>query len=396
MKKIFFLLFFLCFFSSNVDASLKKEEILFYHIDVTLNQDSSAKVQETITVRAQGIDIKRGIYKDIPLEYMNEKTPVKILDVKRNGLSVPFLVKRENGKKRVYMGDMNIKIPAGVYKYKITYEIQNIIRKNDKGDEFYYNLIGEEWNFDILKAQVVVRVPDGARLVGKPNVYTGKYGDKQRSAIIDVGKNQWDIHLINKLHKKEATTVRAFFDSGFFDVQGGGFYSKKVARIFFILIDSLLFVFAGFYAYFSWGKHGKDGIKKGCYPRFDVPKFKEFGAISLLLNYLQLSVSCYDLLMPHLAHLSQRGFLHVSNVGDAILLKKDGNVVPETADEKFFIERFEHSYLLKKEQYNHSFASYADEYKEWSKASAEELFKKNGNILFQFCFLMFLGCFLFF
>lgn len=75
-----------------------------------LNQDSSLLVNETIKVRAQGQDIKRGIYRDLPTRYEGEKTPVSILSVTRNGRAIPYSTEMVNGQKRVYLGNMDQKI----------------------------------------------------------------------------------------------------------------------------------------------------------------------------------------------------------------------------------------------------------------------------------------------
>ena len=134
---------FSCFFCfSTAKAEVQKEEILSYHIDATLNQDSSLLVEETIKVRAQGKDIKRGIYRDLPTRYAGEKTPVTIISVTRNGQSIPYTTKRGDNQKRVYLGDMNRYIYPGVYEYKITYKYQNIVRYNEEKiqDVFFHNL----------------------------------------------------------------------------------------------------------------------------------------------------------------------------------------------------------------------------------------------------------------
>ena len=45
------------------------EEILDWHSDITVAQDASMTVTETIQVRAEGNKIKRGIYRDFPTTY---------------------------------------------------------------------------------------------------------------------------------------------------------------------------------------------------------------------------------------------------------------------------------------------------------------------------------------
>ena len=106
-KAIFLFVFILSFFCfSTAKAEVQKEEILSYHIYAELNQDSSLLVNETIKVRAQGKDIKRGIYRDLPTRYEGEKTPVSILSVTRNGQAIPYSTGRGDNQKRVYLGGM--------------------------------------------------------------------------------------------------------------------------------------------------------------------------------------------------------------------------------------------------------------------------------------------------
>src|SRR5690606_38528966 len=44
-----------------------REEISAFIADVTLRTDGSVLVSETVDVNAEGIDIRRGIYRDIPI-----------------------------------------------------------------------------------------------------------------------------------------------------------------------------------------------------------------------------------------------------------------------------------------------------------------------------------------
>ena len=46
-----------------------EERILSFHSDIKINSDASLTVTETITVRAENDQIKRGIYRDFPTRY---------------------------------------------------------------------------------------------------------------------------------------------------------------------------------------------------------------------------------------------------------------------------------------------------------------------------------------
>ena len=436
IKKALFLFVFLfgCFFCNLIaNASVQKEEILSYHIDATLNQDSSLLVEETIKVRALGKDIKRGIYRDFPLKHAGGKTPVFVMSVTRNGQHIPHNTQMQNGQKRVYLGDMNKYIPSGVYEYKIKYKYQNIIRQNNEKtkDEFYYNLIGNEWMFNSLDVKAIIRLPAELKMIETPKVFTGKYGSKnQVTSFLEQG-NQISIHLPNGLKKQEALTLRTVFNSGFFpkmkddlllteklnhnglkkqkNTTSGAafnfvFFQKKMDSIFLnkklnyfcILIVFISFLLLGFYAYTSWKKYGQDGIIKPAYPRFDIPKFGELSALFLLWRFHQSNVKSIDLIMPHLAHLSQRGLLKIQVSERDIVLKKMNNIAPENDDEKFFIQIAEEIYCLEIDEYDPSFAEYVKKYKKHAEKTSEKLIKKNDKKRYIFTVWMFLNCLVFF
>ena len=66
--KLLSLLTFVLIIASSLYAS-QQEIIYSYHSDITINKDASMMVTETIKVRALGINIRRGIYRDFPTTY---------------------------------------------------------------------------------------------------------------------------------------------------------------------------------------------------------------------------------------------------------------------------------------------------------------------------------------
>ncbi len=396
IKKIFFVVFFWgCLFGfSGAKAEVKKEEILFYGIGATLNKDSSLDMQETIKVRALGKKIKKGIYRDFPLKHAGGKTPVSILSVTRNGKNIPYTTQVQNGKKRIYLGDMNKYILSGIYEYKITYKYHNIIRQNDEKtkDELYHNLIGDEWDFDILSVEAIVRLPEGLDLIGKPEVFTGIYGTKKQNSNVERKGNQIFISLPDGVKTGEAMTLRVVSASGFFQIPEGGLFLDKRLNWLFKFAVIMLFVLLAFYSYSSWKKHGKDGDKRPVYPRFDAPKFNSLGALYLLWRYHHVDLDSLNLVMPHLAYLSQRGLLNVKALENEILFEKNKNIIPENSDEKFFLEMAKENYTLKKGKYNASFFRYITAYKKHSESEIDSLYKKNTAQYIMFSFLMFWCC----
>ena len=396
LKKIFFLFVFLsCLFClSDAKANLQKEEVLFYRIDAVLNKDASLDVQETIKVRAQGVDIKRGIYRDFSLKHAGGKTPVLIQRVTRNGENISYKVQNQNGNKRVYLGDMNKTIPAGIYEYKISYKYNNIIRQNftKTKDEFYHNLIGNEWNFDIAEVEAVVYLPQGLNLIEDVKVFTGKYGSKKENAYVLKQGDQIFVRLPNGLKKRESMTLRTVFNSGFFKIPEKTLFLDKRANNLFVIFEFFVLAWVIYYMYSSWKQYGKDGVKRPVFPRYDIPKFNELGALLLLKKHQNAYIDSCDLIMPHLAHLSQKGLLKIESDGETITIQKNEDIKPCTSDEKFFLETAEESYSLEKGIYDSSFSEYVEEYKKHSMFQAKRLFKNNKKHFVIFGFSMFIFC----
>lgn len=200
----------------------------------------------------------------------------------------------------------------------------------------------------------------------------------------------------NGLKKHEALTLRAVFNSGFFKTPEKGIPFNNYVNILFIMVLFFILSLLVYYSYTSWKKHGKDGIKKPVYPRFDIPKFNELGALFLLKNHQSLYVDSCDLIMPHLAALSQKGLLKIKTDAKGIILEKNTDIKPNNSDELFFIKTAKDRYSLKKETYNSSFMSYVKKYIKHSENQTDTLFKYNTKCLLIFKFLMFVFCFCFF
>ncbi len=160
------------------------ERILSYHSDILVKQDGSIEVTETIRVRAEGQQIRRGIYRDFPTDYEDKLgneyhvryTPLAVL---RNDRVESFNSQEIGNGVRTYFGSADRFIEEGEHTYTFRYEVNRIIGFFDDKDELYWNVTGSEWNFPIDKASATVSFefdlrPDDFSLYG----YTGRQGSK--------------------------------------------------------------------------------------------------------------------------------------------------------------------------------------------------------------------------
>ena len=54
------------------DVAVGDERILSFHSDISIAADATMTVDETIRVRAEGQNIRRGIYRDFPTDYTDQ------------------------------------------------------------------------------------------------------------------------------------------------------------------------------------------------------------------------------------------------------------------------------------------------------------------------------------
>ena len=184
----------LCVFASR--SARASEAILSFHSDITVADDASLTVIETVEVRAEGIEISHGIYRDFPTDYRDRmgnrvRVGFKMLSAARDGRAEPFRVKRRANGVRVYLGDPHHYLATPqIYTYTLTYWTNRQIGFFDDHDELYWNVMGLDWVFPIWKASALVRLPqpvDAAKLTLEG--YTGPVGSKEQAVTTEVTRD---------------------------------------------------------------------------------------------------------------------------------------------------------------------------------------------------------------
>ena len=149
-----------------IPSSYAAEEILDFHSAIIVQADGTVLVTETVQARAEGNQIKRGIYRDFPTDYRDRygnrvKVSFDVLDVTRNGQAESFhSVQRSNGV-RLYTGHKDRFLNHGVHTYEITYRTDRQLGFLENHDELYWNVTGNGWAFPIHRASASVTLPAG-------------------------------------------------------------------------------------------------------------------------------------------------------------------------------------------------------------------------------------------
>lgn len=139
-----------------------------YHSVIDVAENGTLTVTETITANVEGNQIRRGIFRDLPLTFTDakgrrSKVDFKLLSVERDGEEEPYRTESISGGIRIYTGSAEVFLPHGEHTFQFTYETSRQIRFFDDHDELYWNVTGTEWAFPIDEASATVNLPEGVR-----------------------------------------------------------------------------------------------------------------------------------------------------------------------------------------------------------------------------------------
>ena len=200
---------------------LADERILDFASEITLAADASMIVRETIRVRAEGNEIKRGIYRDFPTRYRDKLghrvvVDFELLETLRDGRPETSRVQAQTNGVRVYFGREDVLLDPGEYTYTISYRTTRQLGFFVDYDELYWNVTGNGWAFPIDRASARVKLPSGVpkdrmRVEG----YTGPQGAKARNLRATVA---WDgtaeFETTQPLAREEGLTIVVTFPKG--------------------------------------------------------------------------------------------------------------------------------------------------------------------------------------
>ncbi len=204
-----------------------RERIEDYKIDVNIEESSTLDITETIRYdfTDNAID-KHGIYRYIPFKYSTEDGEYITTDYEI------LSVTNENDKKYNYdqyeeytdfvlkIGDADTTV-SGIKTYVIHYRIDRgiLFHENLNYDEFYWNLIGTEWQVPIDKATATVSFPKTINTEGQIlKCYTGYLGsDEHGCEIKQTDDNQIEIKTSAALQAYNGLTGIITFEHGLID-----------------------------------------------------------------------------------------------------------------------------------------------------------------------------------
>ena len=255
------------------------ERITLFQSDVQVLSDGSLEVIETITVRAEGQRIKRGIYRDFPTVYRDRfdnrvQVRFEVVSVRRNGEPEAWHTRSLSNGERIYMGREEVTLPPGEHRYELTYRTWRQLGYFRRHDELYWNVTGTGWAFPIERAVAYVYLPKSVPAAAiAVEAYTGRQGarGKDWEAGLDEDGVAW-FRTTRALAPGEGLTVVTTWPKGYvreptsservdWFLEDNGHLLAGVTGVAVLLVYYLL----------AWLSVGRDPAPGVVFPRYEPP-----------------------------------------------------------------------------------------------------------------------------
>ncbi|GHA30321.1 hypothetical protein GCM10007989_27570 [Devosia pacifica] len=308
----------------------QREQIQQFHSDITLRPDASVEVVETIEVIALGRQIRRGIFRDVPLSMVDDdgnlmRSAIDVLSVTRDGEPENFRLERMQDVMRLWIGDPDVRIGTGAHRYVIRYTMDRMGRFFADYDEIYWNATGTYWDFFIENAEATVHLPDGAEILDTAG-FVGPRGSTDQSVdITRQGDGTVLFEAQRPLAPREGLTVAVSFDKGVLVGPDGTqqlFYWFYDRQDLLLPLAAVLAVLAYFFS--SWSAVGRDPPKGTIIPLYHPPKGFSPALVHYVHNWgwkqggwLALTAAAFNL--------GVKGLITVDNSDDKIALRVTGD-----------------------------------------------------------------------
>lgn len=342
MKKFILFLLAWIFLFPLLAQAYESERIISFRSDIKVNEDSSMTVVETIEVQSNGVQIKRGIYRDFPTSYEDNwgnkyKVGFQVLNVKRDGQAEGYFLERQSNGERVYIGRKDYFLTPGVYTYTLTYRTTRQIGFFKDHDELYWNVTGNGWSFPIDSATASVELPsDWTSQVLSVDGFTGRQG--ARGKDFSVTKDAWGIVFksTRAFGAYEGLTILVSWPKGL--MKDPSFTD----RVKYFLIDNrgVLLALLGFlalivYYIIVWEKVGRDPPKGVVVPLYEPPE--RFSPA--LTRYIYIMDYDNKVFTSNIINLAVKGALTIHETGKKHLAKTKRTDLQLTEEETLMMKK---------------------------------------------------------
>ncbi len=254
------------------------EQILDFHSDIALQDDSTLQVTETITVVTAGRQIRHGICRDFPIHYrdtLNNRYDVgfQMLSATLDSFAEPFRVEDFGNGKRIYLGDPKYYVQAGRHIYTLAYTTNHQLGFFKDHDELFWNVTGVGWDFAIQHASATVHLP--GRIPASEvtlSGFTGPQGSREAALTATSSDSGFQFESTRTFRPREGLTVLLMWPKGHiaephFDQKANWFLHDNRDSL--LLAGSFFSLFV--YYVLAWAAVGRDPARGVIMTQYEPP-----------------------------------------------------------------------------------------------------------------------------
>ncbi|EKD46162.1 MAG: hypothetical protein ACD_68C00125G0002, partial [uncultured bacterium] len=187
------------------------EKIDSFSADITINEDASINVKETIVYNFGELE-RHGIYRYIPYKYQARggvfKLRMKVQSVTdEDGQEWQYETSKSGDDIYLKIGDPDILI-TGSKTYVVNYTVKRALNDFADHDELYWNITGNGWEVPIDSSSATIKLPKEINTSEvKFACYTGALGSTVSDCEGEFDKDTYSFSTTGKLYAYEGLTV---------------------------------------------------------------------------------------------------------------------------------------------------------------------------------------------
>ena len=314
-----------------------EERILAFDASINVSADGSLQVTETIRVRAEGKEIRRGIYRDFPLDYedrrgMHYRVGFDLREVERDGAPEPHHTERLSNGIRIYVGSADRLIAHGEHTYRLRYRTTRQLGFFEEHDELYWNVTGNGWVFPIDHASARVVLPaEVARSDLMLAGWTGPQGSTAKAftqRVLDGRRVEFETTA--PLAPREGLTIAVGWPKGMVEPPGAADEARawlEANATLAALLGTIAVVFV--YYLIGWVRAGRDPPGGVIIPEYQPPKGLSPGAA----RYLARMGHDRTAFVAAVVNLAVKGYWTILENEDGFVLERTGKSVDKAPGE---------------------------------------------------------------
>ena len=285
-SKIYIFFTVLCISTNLLFTFAQTEKIKDFNVTYKINQNGTIEVLEEITVITNQQQFKRGVYRD----FIQNKLPGNLrnqqyqsISAEINGIESKISSEVNNENIRFYIGDPEIVLEPGEYKFTFKYIAKNSESYFKDHEEIFWNVNGE-WSVKTERLRGVFILPEGIDTPQvKLNGFEGKFGSKNRFTNYRIEGNKVYFESDKILQENENISIAIWFPLNTFNGNSEFLKFGNYFKIFFLSLINLVSIFIVF---FVFKNNGADSKILNAPVNFEIPK----GVSPSIFRFLYLRV----------------------------------------------------------------------------------------------------------